>query len=128
MRFAVRARFYLMALWSISAARTRCRGLHPPFDGIRLLHRPCIGPRGSLGDCDWQEYSDVKMFRKRWYPSSVTLPDGTIFVAGGINYIGDLSNLINEWNWEIYPRPRCGPSYGNLPFLRATVPNQLYLS
>ncbi|KAI8902207.1 glyoxal oxidase N-terminus-domain-containing protein [Globomyces pollinis-pini] len=92
------------------------------FNAVRILKRPCQGD-----GCNWQEYGNIKMAGKRWYPSTVNLEDGTFFIIGGVNFIGDLNEeKFNTPTWEIYPPPNGTAKDHFMPFLQEVKPNQLY--
>jgi galactose oxidase len=60
----------------------------------------------------------ASMNRKRWYNSSTTLPDGTVFTLGGVNNSGGDPKTIVEagerWNggvWQMLPGARTQPLF-----------------
>jgi hypothetical protein len=47
-------------------------------DGIRLFD-PCE----NSDKCDIYENSNIKLDTKRWYPTTIRLSDGSVFIMGG---------------------------------------------
>ncbi|KAN0060686.1 hypothetical protein ACQY0O_007344 [Thecaphora frezii] len=94
----------------------------PYYDGDggagARFYTPC-----SDGNCDWVE--GFKMTVRRWYPTVETLGDGTLWVGGGEDYGGYVTDdSQNQPNYEYWP-PR-GDKAIDMPFLRSTVPVNLY--
>ena len=89
--------------------------------GIRLYT-----PDGSLGvngTNDWEEDVNVlSLQRGRWYPSALTLTNGSILVVGGEHG----SNGVAEPTLEILPKPEGGDTVVYLDWLNRTDPNNLY--
>ncbi len=65
------------------------------FDGLRSLHM--FDPSGAGGGA-WQYLRDLAV--GRWYPTCVTLPDGRVFICGGINLTQTESNA--DTTYEIF--------------------------
>ncbi|EPQ30209.1 uncharacterized protein PFL1_02325 [Pseudozyma flocculosa PF-1] len=94
----------------------------PYFDGDggagARFYTPC-----DDGNCDWVE--GFKMAVRRWYPTVETLADGTLWIGGGEDYGGYVTDEgQNQPNYEFWP-PR-GNQAVDMPFLRSTVPVNLY--
>jgi hypothetical protein len=88
--------------------------------GIRLYMPD--GSDGVNGTNDWQEnWGALHLQRQRWYPSAVTLANGSILVMGGETG----SNGPPEGSLEVLPEPSGGPSWKFLPWLNRTDPNNL---
>lgn len=89
--------------------------------GIRLYWPD--GSPGVASTHDWQEnVNELKLQLGRWYPSAMTMTNGSILVVGG--EIG--SNGPPQPSLEILPTPAGGNTYVPLDFLQRTDPNNLY--
>ena len=77
----------------------------------------------SDGSSDWVE--GFKMTQRRWYPTVEALGDGSLWVGGGEDYGGYVTDDgQNQPNYEFWP-PR-GTNSVDMDFLRTTVPMNLY--
>ena len=88
--------------------------------GVRLYWPD--GSPGVPGVNDWQEnYDEVKLQAGRWYPSAMTLTNGSILVVGG----EEGSNGAPVPSLEVLPKP-VGGSVVYCDFLDRTDPYNLY--
>ncbi|KAL1924184.1 uncharacterized protein VTP21DRAFT_7219 [Calcarisporiella thermophila] len=97
----------------------------PAGDGLQSIRifTPC-----SDGSCEFTEGpKGARLSSKRWYASSLTLPDGRVMIVGGSTKgQGAVSAMYNNPTYEFYPRkPEDEPNY-ELPILRTTIPYNLY--
>ncbi|KAJ3337502.1 hypothetical protein HDU93_000995 [Gonapodya sp. JEL0774] len=94
------------------------------YQAIRILTRPCDGVTVT---CDWVESNALQS--ARWYPTIVNLPDGRMFIIGGIaQYDQGLQTdkQTNNPTYEFYPPNP--PSNFQLDLLQApnVFPFQMY--
>jgi hypothetical protein len=88
--------------------------------GVRLFTPD--GFDGAESVNDWEEnYQQVALQRGRWYPSAMTMANGSVLVVGG--QIG--SNGAPEPTLEILPNP-AGGRYLHMDWLQRTDPYNLY--
>jgi hypothetical protein len=79
------------------------------------------GSDGVMGTNQWTEDpNNLQLLVPRWYPSAMTMANGSILVVGG--EIGQ--NVTEQRNLEILPRTGCG--IVDLDFLQRTAPFNLY--
>ena len=89
--------------------------------GIRIYWPD--GSPGATSTNDWQEnVAELKLQIGRWYPSAMTMTNGSILVVGGENG----SNGPPQPSLEILPTPAGGNTTKYLDFLQRTDPNNLY--
>ncbi|KAH9946755.1 hypothetical protein B0H21DRAFT_388973 [Amylocystis lapponica] len=89
--------------------------------GVRL-YTPDGSP-GVNGTNDWEEnYEELHLQQGRWYPSALTLSNGSVLVVGG--EAG--SNGAPVPTLEILPTPEGGPTWLFADYLNRTDPNNLY--
>ncbi|KAJ3337497.1 hypothetical protein HDU93_000990 [Gonapodya sp. JEL0774] len=97
------------------------------YEGIRILTRPCDNITVS---CNWAEGATIGILQKpRWYPTMVNLPDGRMFVIGGIRQYDQglvVNRLTNEPSYEFYPQQPAGTFQLDLLNAPNVVPFQLY--
>ncbi|CAG8572975.1 18012_t:CDS:2 [Dentiscutata erythropus] len=88
------------------------------FSSLRFIN-PCQDDK-----CHWRE--DLNgMTTHRWYPSSITLSDGRLFILGGSQFSVAINNLtINNPTYEIYPSDDRSPKH--FQFLVDTLPFNLF--
>lgn len=88
--------------------------------GVRLYTPD--GSEGVKGVNDWEEnYQQVALQRGRWYPTAMTMANGSVVIVGG--QIG--SNGPPEPTLEILPNPP-GGRYLYMDWLQRTDPYNLY--
>jgi len=93
---------------------------NPSTTGIRLYWPD--GSPGVWGTNDWQEnYEEVALQAGRWYPSAMTMVNGSILVVGG----EEGSNGAPVPSLEILPRP-AGAGTLFCDYLNRTDPFNLY--
>lgn len=81
------------------------------------------GVEGTNSTNDWEEdFETLSLQRGRWYPTAITLANGTVLVIGGETG----SNGPPQPNLEILPKPEGGDTVVHLPWLERTDPNNLY--
>ena len=91
------------------------------FRGIRYLTRASSGAQNGQS---WSEPGNV-LAGNRWYPSAVTMPDGTIFLASGsLNGLDPTNKTNNNPTYEILSRT--GVSQGKQISMDILVKNQPY--
>ncbi|KAI0071302.1 copper radical oxidase [Panus rudis PR-1116 ss-1] len=89
--------------------------------GVRLYWPD--GSPGVNGTNDWEENVDeLSLQRGRWYPTVMTMTNGSLLVVGG-----EVSNKsVEEPTLEILPAPHGGPTFLKMDWLERTGPNNLY--
>ena len=96
------------------------------WSGTSLFGIRIYWPDGSPGVAsthDWQEnVGELSLQIGRWYPSAMTMTNGSIVVVGGENG----SNGPAQPSLELLPRTPGGPTVVTLDFLQRTNPNNLY--
>ncbi|KXS19934.1 hypothetical protein M427DRAFT_52754 [Gonapodya prolifera JEL478] len=97
------------------------------YEGIRILTRPC---NNGTVPCDWAETADIGQLQSaRWYPSVVNLPDGRMFVIGGIQQYDQgvvINKLTNNPTYEFYPQRPAGNFPLDLLQAPTVFPFQMY--
>ncbi|KXS19925.1 hypothetical protein M427DRAFT_120307 [Gonapodya prolifera JEL478] len=96
------------------------------YNGIRILTRPCDG---AAVPCDWQETDNLKLQSDRWYPTIVNLPDGRMFVIGGIAQFDQglaVDKQTNNPTYEYYPATPAGNFQLDLLAAPNVFPFQMY--
>ena len=89
--------------------------------GIRIYWPD--GSPGVASTNDWQEnVNELKLQIGRWYPSAMTMTNGSILVVGGENG----SNGPPQPSLELLPTPAGGSTVVTLDFLQRTDPYNLY--
>ncbi|TPX30511.1 hypothetical protein SmJEL517_g05943 [Synchytrium microbalum] len=94
---------------------------------IRKYNSACVSATGGA-PCPVGSWTDMySMTVQRWYPTVVTLNDGTVIIVGGSGNNLDLHFLNrtqDEPTWEFIPPRPSGPQL--LPILRDTWPFNLF--
>ncbi|KAF7327563.1 hypothetical protein MKEN_00335300 [Mycena kentingensis (nom. inval.)] len=89
--------------------------------GVRLYTPD--GSTGVNGSNDWEEnFNELKLQRQRWYPTALTLANGSVLIVGGETG----SNASPQPNLEILPKPVGGDTVIDLDWLERTDPYNLY--
>ncbi|KAJ3337003.1 hypothetical protein HDU93_001765 [Gonapodya sp. JEL0774] len=100
------------------------------YQGWRILNRPC-SPAGSAA-CAFQEWPGVpgrELQSPRWYPTAVPLPDGRMFVIGGIGQFDQglqVDRIVNNPTYEYYPQTPSGNFHLDLLEAPTVYPFQMY--
>jgi hypothetical protein len=88
--------------------------------GVRLFTPD--GSEGVKGVNDWEEnFNEIALQRGRWYPTAMTMANGSVLVVGGEHG----SNGVAEPTLEILPNPP-GGQYLYMEWLARTDPFNLY--
>ncbi|EJD50468.1 hypothetical protein AURDEDRAFT_199565 [Auricularia subglabra TFB-10046 SS5] len=99
-------------------------GIHPDGNmGLRIFE-PCASPSGE-GCTLFEDPATLHLSRRRWYPSSIRIFDGSLFIAGGTTNPTPFFNVEPENSFEFFP-----PKDGGVPrpskFLEAALPANLF--
>ncbi|KAJ1566732.1 hypothetical protein HK405_008655 [Cladochytrium tenue] len=109
-----------------SAYSTEVGGLADGMRGVRLLSPS--GSPGVEGTADWVDPENpTALLDKRWYPTSITLPDGRLLVMGGSDYGVEFNgDWCNTPTYEFLPRADDVVASNPMQFLWDTLPDNLY--
>ncbi|KAJ3219503.1 hypothetical protein HDU67_000916 [Dinochytrium kinnereticum] len=105
------------------------RGIEAGERVIRFI-KPSIEEGGGFGEEDWLDRPsdrNLLLVEKRWYPTVLSLPNGKIIAIGGSDRgVAFNSRVENIPSLEVFPRSSSGNATIDLPFLRDTLPTNLY--